>query len=391
IDQLLGGSNLKDCGAYTFGRSSSLGSTSDSLSKEIITPAACAPSVKASSLMFNYAAFVRKLIFPRNYFRTALAAAVVARCGNLEELDLSQSFAFGCNPVLDAAVICCPNLKSLDIRGCRFTTYKLTALLSARPNLHLLDLRDCTNLFSTDYFYICKHLPPNLKIFRTGNDEQSSQGLYPTFDDESLSLLSQRCETIEELTLNGCIHVTDVSVDLIVERWAKTLTYLDLQECRAVSDASAAGIAKLTQLRVLRLNLIDQLTDAAVVPIATACTKLERVFLWYCGISDASVTAFSRNCPNLWEIHLKGIPSITDKSIRSLVSHCHSLEILNLSWMPSLSDDTLDAIGDHCLELQTLFLSGSPASKRAWRRLVNAERTPRLSVLYVHKCGGLTE
>lgn len=162
-------------------------------------------------------------------------------------------------------------------------------------------------------------------------DEFSNETLYPF-------LLHQR---LTYLSLAGCNHISDEAI-LKVAEYCKGLEHLDLRACGSVSDISISAIAmncpRLEHLNVGRvkdrekvtsksITLIAKYTKASVLGLAGCdiddkCLEtlakyrqsgLERVSVNSCyRISNRSVHAFIKNCPNLSVFEMKECHQVHD-------------------------------------------------------------------------------
>jgi hypothetical protein len=158
-----------------------------------------------------------------------------------------------------------------------------------------------------------------------------NDALYPFLAHRSLTYLS----------LAGCHHISDEAI-LKVAEYCGRLEHLDLRACGLVSDVSLSAVAmhcpRLRHLNVGRIrdrdkvtyksiSLIAQYTQAAVLGLAgcdmdDACmevlakyrnTGLERVSVNSCfKISNATVYAYLKHCPNLSVFEMKECHSVND-------------------------------------------------------------------------------
>ena len=93
---------------------------------------------------------------------------------------------------------------------------------------------------------------------------------------------------LRALDVSDCENLTD---DAAAElpRLSETLTDLNLDGCRAVTDRGAASLGALTALRELNLGNCPEVTDAGVASLR-ALTGLERLSLrGCCLITDAGM------------------------------------------------------------------------------------------------------
>lgn len=162
-------------------------------------------------------------------------------------------------------------------------------------------------------------------------DNFCNDALYPFLAHQSLTYLS----------LAGCHHISDEAIIKVAE-YCERLEHLDLRACGLVSDVSLSAVAmhcpRLRHLNVGRIrdrdkvtyksiSLIAQYTQAAVLGLAgcdmdDACmevlakyrtTGLERVSVNSCfKISNATVYAYIKHCPNLSVFEMKECHGVND-------------------------------------------------------------------------------
>jgi hypothetical protein len=209
------------------------------------------------------------------------------------------------------------------------TTARLTTYRNALRHLSIRKIKEksvneplarigqsASNLEHLD-IYICDHF--------------CNEALYPFLAHQSLTYLS----------LAGCHHISDEAI-LKVAEYCSRLEHLDLRACGLVSDVSLSAVAmhcpRLRHLNVGRIRdrdkvtyksiaLIAQYTQAAVLGLAgcdmdDACmevlakyrnTGLERVSVNSCfKISNATVYAYIKHCPNLSVFEMKECHSVND-------------------------------------------------------------------------------
>ena len=66
-------------------------------------------------------------------------------------------------------------------------------------------------------------------------------------------------------------------------------------------------------------HIYTNITDAAVIALATHCPSLTSINLTCCSnITDAAVIALATHCPSLASIHLNSCPNITDEAVTTL-------------------------------------------------------------------------
>jgi len=102
----------------------------------------------------------------------------------------------------------------------------------------------------------------------------------------------------------------------------------------------------------------SNITDEAVLALASKCTKLESLGLNSCyNITDAAVKAVASRCKKLTDLDLMYSSTITDEALAAL-SACKKLRYLNLEGCDNITDAAVMALVSACKELVWLDLDG---------------------------------
>jgi len=176
--------------------------------------------------------------------------------------------------------------------------------------------------------------------------------------DEGMRALTTNAKALQELSLNWCHGVTDAAFEDIHAR-CPDLQLLSLGWIQ-VSDKACAFVAQLSRLAVLDFRTLHEVTDAGVGAILEKCTQLRRVTLLDVGVLDSSLQrlAASAAAPQLIELHLSDLDSVTDKGLQALAAKVGpSLCKLNLSHLPSVRDQGVSELLSACTGLKALELN----------------------------------
>ena len=123
----------------------------------------------------------------------------------------------------------------------------------------------------------------------------------------------------------GCDDITDEAV-VAVASGCKQLTKLSW--CRNITDAARvlAVASGCKQLTTLDLACCGNITDAAVVAVASGCKQLTTLNLHYCSkITDVAVVAVASGCKQLTTLDLYRCHKITDAAVVAVASGCKQL------------------------------------------------------------------
>ena len=270
-----------------------------------------------------------------------------------------------------------PNLHTLQLGGCyRVSDKGIASAVKALPRLRVLELSDCRNI-SAEALKSVAAVGATLESLYLKNCTQ--------LDSEALLQL-ERLQHLKRLSLSGCRGASDVIVEMVVGACGASLEELDLSHlpdsgfsaepvhCR-IGDTSLQCIAaKCANLRILRLQNCDTITDLGVQALAAGvCKQLTHLDFTRCkSLSDDALEPLITNCRALSHLSLNAASSvefdaetgesthgITDRSLVALRKHAATrLRELDLSWCRGVTDDGLGHLVDHAYELEALSLRG---------------------------------
>ena len=133
--------------------------------------------------------------------------------------------------------------------------------------------------------------------------------------------------------------------------------FINLNECKNVSDVSVTSIATHCSHLVALLLCNTAVTDNSITQVATSCSELQALMLDYTAVTDASVIAVAEGCPNLKLLFLNDI-GVTDKSISTVATNCPKLEDLVLNGT-AVTDKSVLVVARNCSKLKKLFLNNT--------------------------------
>jgi hypothetical protein len=109
-------------------------------------------------------------------------------------------------------------------------------------------------------------------------------------------------------------------------------------------------------LKVFNAPNCPQLTELALMGIASSGAELQKLDLTALGLHEAGGTWLSEAAESLTTLKLHNCSRMADGTLHSILSRCKSLVELDLSGCSSVTDDGL--VGVHLLQLRTLNISG---------------------------------
>ena len=164
-------------------------------------------------------------------------------------------------------------------------------------------------------------------------------------------------DTLEILRLSCCRFITGKTIELISEKTSKHLVELDLQACIHLGSSSFVPIKNLTKLKKLDLYRCA-ISDEVLVEILRNCVEMEYLNLGATNIANMDNVAIQlgNTCQSLKAVDMwrSGLTS------RGLAALCECKELLeiDLGWSDVLRElSTIDQLVKSCRKLRKLFLT----------------------------------
>ena len=174
-------------------------------------------------------------------------------------------------------------------------------------------------------------------------EDLSLRGCCEWVTDEVLSELSVSGK-IKSVSLFRCWRLMDTGLTSFLKTNGSTLRFLELAGCTKVTDITLQAIARFCpELRHLDLTRCPLITDVGLNYIASP--ELEVLLLY----ADSHLTSSSYDaigeCTSLRKLDLCGHSNLDSPRLIRILQACGStLEYLNLSWCVELSDEIIDFI-----------------------------------------------
>lgn len=185
--------------------------------------------------------------------------------------------------------------------------------------------------------------------------------------DSGLLGLIERCRAINELNLRGCEKITDRSLELMAFNFKHSssmsdhLVVLDVSYCPKVS---AGGIASLLghcpNLEDLNMSGIPSLSDKHMDEICLNCSTIVKLNVQRCLLlTNLMLCSIARN---LWltSLDISYCSKITDEGIEILALSCAGLIDLSIRKLIKITDISLRTIFGNFGQLRSLDISESP-------------------------------
>ncbi|XP_022652836.1 F-box/LRR-repeat protein 2-like isoform X2 [Varroa destructor] len=277
----------------------------------------------------------------------------IAECQKLRVLSLASTCQAN-DAHLEAILKKTVDLEHLDLQGCYRIGDSACHAISGLRRLRYLSLYSCAAISNEALSSLQNnHTLRHLDLSYTKCDVTVFQSLTALtqlrvlklancrrLDDECLQLICDNLRKLEVLNLDYCLTFTDAGVSQIHK--LSGLRELTLTGAVDITDRSLnRGLGSL-DMRLLQLCLASQLTDAALVSIATHHRSLELIDLSGCPqITDVGLISLIQGVPRLRTLLLKGCRSLTDRSLHVLLSHCPVLRRLLVEHC-SMSEDAIN-------------------------------------------------
>lgn len=108
-----------------------------------------------------------------------------------------------------------------------------------------------------------------------------------------------------------------------------------LLECALASPRITRLIAQEAgRIRTLDFRSCQHLSDAPLLNVLAACTQLQRFMVSYAPgtdngkqITDESVLALAKHCPNLTEVVLQNCVNLTDNAVKYVTTQTHAVRL----------------------------------------------------------------
>lgn len=305
----------------------------------------------------------------------------------------------------------CPGIERVSFVGWSTISNKSFDLLSTLPSLKEISLSCCKRQnISAGIVSLLTRIGGQLEVLKLCGelDRTAQKGMYG--DNTLLQCIGECCYKLRELFVDSrvsdnitestyevlfrgcplletlvCTHLPDKGL-LQLAKYCPRLLKLELYT-KGLSDAGIVSVtSRCIELKSLRLQYADQLTNRSILSLAEHCKSLEDIFLSKpLAITDLAMTRLFQSCTRLTAVSLYAAQLITDRSIEVLISCCPrlkelilwglygvsdismaalarvpTLERLRLEYSPNLTDDTVRLIAQHCKKLKHVALTRCP-------------------------------
>lgn len=259
-------------------------------------------------------------------------------------------------------------------------------------------------------------------------------------DDACIRLIRQKCVHLEDLSVRGCLLITDAAwadeadeahttspeppvaspmqielmeddSDLIaLTRSDSSVSVSSAFSTGSVASAASssssssspssqvATVGRFAHLTALNVANCKLLTEAGLVSIFRASPLLQKLNLHALNPTDAMLDALTTDCAHLRELHLSsanpfgGNLHLTDVGVEYIAARLPDLTSLNLQGSSQLTDACMHSLLTRCRQLAKLNLGGVfKLTDAAVEAMCAEEHTTKLTHLSLFQCVRLTD
>jgi hypothetical protein len=132
--------------------------------------------------------------------------------------------------------------------------------------------------------------------------------------------LAVQTSQLQSVALYGPRVTSPLLSHLVKGLGCEQLRHVDV-ESKQISDAALEQLCRCVSLQTLALHCI-KLTDGSLAAISRACPNLTKVDLSGCSrVRDDGILAIAANCPTLQKVDLTMCRRVTDRSVVALAQH----------------------------------------------------------------------
>ncbi|GLT25346.1 hypothetical protein SLA2020_004800 [Shorea laevis] len=181
----------------------------------------------------------------------------------------------------------------------------------------------------------------------------------PTITDKSLLAIAKSCPHLTDLTIESCSNIENEGLQAVARR-CPNLKSVSIKDCPRIGDQGIAGLMSsstysLAKVKLQSLNISDvslavigcygkSVTDLSITSLPNVSErgfwvmgnghglqKLKSLTVVSCrGVTDLSLEAVGKGCPNLKQFCLKRCPFLSDNGLVSFAKAAGSLESMQL-------------------------------------------------------------
>lgn len=249
------------------------------------------------------------------------------------------------------------NWTSLNISGCKLEKESLVWISSALTDLVSVNLSSVLGITND----IMEGLALNCAMLKNVNLSHCTR-----VTDESIRALSDCCTLLEDVNISCIGNIASTCVTQLIKR-NSNLETLDVSGNLLVADGLFADTTKITRIKKLNLRSTG-LTSFGIACMAERCPLLKHLNISkQTKVKDAAIIVVSECCPYLESFIANDCYGLSDDGMIKLALRCRFLTTLSVSaskmkmdaWggrFEQYTDEFMEAVLGCCKRLQTLIL-----------------------------------
>lgn len=164
------------------------------------------------------------------------------------------------------------------------------------------------------------------------------------------------CDESMEAVMTNCPNLLHLDISF------EEFTYNDQSGYNVLTEQGFGSIAKMSNLKVLRLRHVGRVTDQYLAKVLSSCTNLIQLTLnvrhRHKLTDEAALTNIGINCSNLMYFEAVHNHFIGKNSINELAGLENSLQVLILRGNELVKDEDMAQLIQRCVNLRILNLDG---------------------------------
>ncbi|KAK0075807.1 hypothetical protein PV326_011261 [Microctonus aethiopoides] len=298
----------------------------------------------------------------------------------LTNLDLSQYPHLLSSSTLTIVGKFCPNLQCINIKALELSPSGIYSLMNNCQSINKLTIKsltgpcekDLSQLFNVNkklkYFAVDGdgHISGKCLEYLPQNIEEIHLNCCLSLVSNHFNLALQKFNNLHSLTLNSCVCITDSTLETIGE--IKTIINLEFSGSNPmISAISMNNLAKLINLQQLCLSQNLAVTDEFLINISNKCKKLKSLDISYCGaVTNKGINAIA-TLTELEILKLKWLVQITDEAFENF----HNIKVLECWSCTNIRDRGIIKLIEMAPNLRTLDLSGCSITNDAIKAAIS--------------------
>ena len=196
-----------------------------------------------------------------------------------------------------------------------------------------------------------------------GEEKKKSDDLKVLTIDEWLEvhnaddIMGKGLECLHRLEMSHCQLITDVGLQAL-SLSCNAISMLDLSYCPALQDPGLIRlISGLPLLTSANLAGLKRISNAVPACLAASCPLLSMVSFKLCNqiaMDDDGISKMAIGCRQLQHVDLEGCNQLTDKAVIALATRCPKITTLLLGGCTGVGDEALRSIGSGLQEIRQL-------------------------------------